>query len=234
MFLHFCYLAETRGPCDKGQLFQLNSETGKAECRCKEGYIRYLNSTACYRPYTQGPCDTNKFLIDNTTCIDQPCTRGYLYHPQAKRCYRIGSRTPCIKHLIFTFDFNTRPSIDGISYNGMCRCPKKNCDENQLDNAIFCDKTKGLIKYKNGCHKMYTQGPCFRGSWLVPQREGKRELFSDVGLERVGLCECIPGYTKGFRSVGDKNMTVCLSPTVLVADYMNKNYELIQNASANW
>lgn len=164
----------------------------------------------------------------------QPCGRGNLYHPQAKRCFRIGSRGPCAKNLIFTFDFNTRPSIDGISYNGMCRCSRKNCEENELDNVIFCDRTKGLIRYKNGCHKMYTQGPCFRGSWLVPRREGKQEIFSDRNAERVGLCECIPGYTKSFRSIGDKNMTVCLSPTVLLADYMNKNYEISQSTNTKW
>lgn len=81
---------------------------------------------------------------------------------------------------------------------------------------------------------MYTQGPCFRGSWLVPQRKGREELFSDGGSERVGLCECIPGYTKSFRNVGDRNVTLCLSPTVIVADYMNKNYEIAQFASTRW
>lgn len=81
---------------------------------------------------------------------------------------------------------------------------------------------------------MYTQGPCFRGSWLVPRREGKQEIFSDRNAERVGLCECIPGYTKSFRSIGDKNMTVCLSPTVLLADYMNKNYEISQSTNTKW
>lgn len=81
---------------------------------------------------------------------------------------------------------------------------------------------------------MYTQGPCFRGSWLVPQREGKQDLYNDGSAERMGICECIPGYKRSFRSVGDKNVTVCLSPTVMVADYMNKNYELVQITGKNW
>lgn len=81
---------------------------------------------------------------------------------------------------------------------------------------------------------MYTQGPCYRGSWLVPQREGRQELFGDGTTESVGLCECIPGYAKSLRSVGGKNVTICLSPTVIVADYMNKKYEIAQVARIKW
>ncbi|KAJ8984611.1 hypothetical protein NQ317_006073 [Molorchus minor] len=218
-----CFELESIGPCAQGQTYQLHSETRRASCHCRPHYIPYQNATACYRPYTRGPCPLNHILINTTTCIEQPCQRGHLYFPAEDRCFRIGSRGPCPKDLVVSFDFNTRPSVDGVSYNGVCTCRNKDCD---VESAVTvrCDRSKGLVRYSNECHKMYTQGPCPRGSWLVPGRQGKEELYTDSGgEERQAACECIPGYLRTVRTSEDKSVTVCLSPTVALAEYSGRN-----------
>ncbi|XP_023030159.2 uncharacterized protein [Leptinotarsa decemlineata] len=237
-----CFELGTLGPCASGQHFQLDPQTHQATCQCKEGYIPYINSTSCFRPFTQGPCPAHHILLDGSTCLPQPCERGYLYFPADRSCHRIGHRGPCPRNRIITFDFNTRPSVDGISYNGICACEKRDCSNEQNTNQqtterVRCDRTKGLIRFGNECHKMYTQGPCFRGSWLVPQRDGRegrqeQELFSEGWKERVGLCECIPGYRRSIRMVGQKNVTLCMSPTVMLAEYLNGTYTVARVISA--
>ncbi|KAJ8919330.1 hypothetical protein NQ315_003914 [Exocentrus adspersus] len=218
-----CYELDTIGPCNPGQIYQLHPETRHALCQCKSGYIQYKDSQSCYRPYTQGPCPSKHILINTTTCIEQPCGKGHLYFPKENKCYRIGSRGPCAENYIVTFDFNTRPSIDGLSYNGLCMCETKNCSIPTVE-SIKCDRTIGLVKYNNECHKMYVQGPCPRGSWLVPRRQGREELFTAADGELSGYCECIPGYKRTIRSSAHKNVTVCMSPTAILADYLNRNF----------
>nr|XP_023030160.1 uncharacterized protein LOC111518060 isoform X2 [Leptinotarsa decemlineata] len=237
-----CFELGTLGPCASGQHFQLDPQTHQATCQCKEGYIPYINSTSCFRPFTQGPCPAHHILLDGSTCLPQPCERGYLYFPADRSCHRIGHRGPCPRNRIITYDFNTRPSVDGISYNGICACEKRDCSNEQNTNQqtterVRCDRTKGLIRFGNECHKMYTQGPCFRGSWLVPKRDGRegrqeQELFSEGWKERVGLCECIPGYRRSIRMVGQKNVTLCMSPTVMLAEYLNGTYTVARVISA--
>ncbi|KAJ8963919.1 hypothetical protein NQ314_005247 [Rhamnusium bicolor] len=217
-----CFELDSIGPCGLGQVYQLHPETRKASCHCKPNYLQYQNSSSCYRPYTQGPCPPNYILVNTTTCIEQPCRRGHLYFPEEKHCYRIGSQGPCSKNHIVTFDFNTRPSVDGISYNGLCVCEKKDCNI-ETTSTIKCDRTKGMVRYNNECHKMYMQGPCPRGSWLVPMRQGKEELFTNGNGERFGVCECIPGYMRTVRTSEHTNITVCMSPTVILADFLNRN-----------
>lgn len=215
-----CFELGTIGPCAPGQHYTLSHPRDKhAACSCKFGYVSYQNSTSCYRLYTQGPCVKGQILLDSTTCIRQPCERGSLYFPDQNRCYRIGSRGPCSINRVVAFDFDTRPSVDGISYNGVCACAKQDCEPVRE----ICDRSKGMIRFKGECHKMYTQGPCSRGSWLVPKRNGRDEVFGEVTKERLGICECIPGYARKVRAVGNETVTVCMSPTVVLAEYLNGN-----------
>ncbi|CAH1174289.1 unnamed protein product [Phaedon cochleariae] len=220
-----CFELGTIGPCAQGQTFQLPHSTAPhAYCTCKPGYIPYRDHPACYRPYTRGPCPASHILLnDSTTCLPQPCERGHLYFPELKRCHRIGTRGPCPSHAVVTFDFDTRPSVDGISYNGQCACTDKACSHEAGDRPA-CDRAKGLVRFGEECHKMYTQGPCFRGSWLVAEREGKQlELYTEHKGERVGVCECIPGYKRSVRTIGRREVTLCLAPTVMLAEYLNGN-----------
>ncbi|XP_045478764.1 uncharacterized protein LOC123683854 isoform X3 [Harmonia axyridis] len=207
-----CYELDTIGPCQKGEVFRMKDHDSFAKCHCKEDYTRYLNSSSCYRPYTQGPCPHNHFLVNSTSCIKQPCRRGFLFFPKDQRCYRIGTKGSCPEGRVVTFDFRTRPSVDGISYNGLCVCEKENCDVSE-QRTVSC--AKGWIRYKGACHKLYSQGPCQSGTWLVPYR---------ATLGKEGICECIPGYTKQTN----KNLELeCMPPSVIIAEYLNKTFRSI-------
>lgn len=215
-----CYELGTIGPCAKGEMFTILPKTSSGGCLCKPGNIRYQNNTSCHRPYTQGACESGQILVNTTACITQPCARGSLYFPSENQCYKVGSRGPCAKGQIVSFDFETRPSIDGVSYNAVCMCEKKDCSSSDLE--IECDRSKGLIRHGNMCYKLYSQGPCQKGAWLAPQRQG-RELLSDED-DRLGVCECTPGNVRKVRMIGDKRTTECLLPTSVLADYLNRNF----------
>lgn len=151
-----------------------------------------------------------------------PCFKGELYFPEQERCYRIGTRGPCKNGQVVTFDFKTRPSLDGISYNGVCSCEKESgiceSDENVCDGNSGANT--GMVLYKNKCYKLYTKGPCVRGAWLAPKRQKKEQIWTEDG-PKEGVCECMPGYVKSVRRYNEKKITECVSPTVILADYLN-------------
>lgn len=220
----FHYILGTIGPCAKGEMFTILPKTSNGGCVCRPGNIRYKNNTSCHRPFTQGPCERDEILVNSTTCLPQPCDRGQLYFPSNGICYKIGVRGPCAKGKVLSFDFETRPSIDGISYNGVCMCEKKNCEV--TGDIIECDRSKGLIRYREKCYKLYSQGPCAKGAWLAPQREGK-EFLEDQD-DKTAICECIPGNIRRVRMIGNSRLTECLPQTSVLAEYLNQNFTKAQ------
>lgn len=140
----------------------------------------------------------------------------------------MGTKGPCPDGQLVTFDFETRPSVDGLSYNGLCSCGT----ECKVTAAIECERN--ALVYENRCYKLYTQGPCAKGAWIVPKRQGREELWTE-SKKKQGICDCMPGYTKSVRTYNNnKNVTECVSPTVLLADYLNRNYYYEQMQSLNF
>lgn len=217
----------TTGPCPAGHLFSIpeNSvQTQYAMCQCKEGYTGWLDGQ-CYRLYTRGPCGPGEFVVNSTTCIKNPCGKGRLYFPDEKTCYRIGSPGPCALNKVVVFDFTVRPSIDGISYNGVCGCSgiiktlDQKCEPDEIiEEKNPCQSTPGMVEINGGCFKLYTRGPCAEGLWLEPIKILKRN-------DKRGVhCACRPGYTK-YESAG--GMTGCYAPSVGIARYLNgKNFSI--------
>lgn len=195
-----------------------------AVCRCKNGYTNWSDGQ-CYRLYTRGPCAAGEFLVNSTSCIRNPCGKGRLYFPDEKTCYRIGSQGPCNWKQVVVFDFAVRPSIDGISYNGLCGCAGiiKNLDQNcapeeQDASENPCESTPEMVKVNGQCFKLYTRGPCAEGFWLEPIKILKRND------KRGAHCQCQPGYTK-YESIG--GITGCYAPSVGIARYLNgKNFSI--------
>lgn len=124
-----CYQLGGIGPCTAGHQFLVPAGGSKAECTCKEGYIKWFGDGACYRPYTRGPCAAGNMYSVNTTatgmavgCVDVPCTAGKLYFPGGKGCHRVGTQGPCPAGQIVLFQDTVKTSIEGVSYLGMCGC----------------------------------------------------------------------------------------------------------------
>lgn len=124
-----CYQLGGIGPCSPGHQFLVSPSATKAECVCKEGYIKWFGDGACYRPYTRGPCAAGNMYSVNTTatgmaigCVDVPCTAGKLYFPGGKGCHRVGTQGPCPAGQIVLFQDTVKTSIEGVSYLGMCGC----------------------------------------------------------------------------------------------------------------
>lgn len=226
---HSCYELKTTGPCAPGHEFVINSlneyDDVKAECKCKDKYSKYTDGY-CYRTYTVGPCEDGNFLVDTNKCMKNPCNKGFLYFPNEQTCYRIGSPGPCSTNQVVVFDFTTRPSIEGISFNGVCGCSgiinnlDQSCleDDGDVKNINPCDSTTGMIEIKGECYKLYSQGPCQPGQWLEPKRP--------PGKFKSAKCQCKPGFTPYDNKQTTMGVSGCLAPSVGIARYLNgKNYK---------
>jgi hypothetical protein len=171
-----------------------------------------------------------------------PCQQGHLFFPEEASCYKIGTRGPCQQGEIVLFEDAVRPSVDGVSYRGMCGCsrasdePTQNqchttSDESEVSETE-CDSKGGMVKLNESCYLLYTKGPCSIGQWLVPVREG-RHWYEQVGWKKQlkAKCECRPGYKLIKTTVSRDSETgsaiyieQCQSPSVTLARFLNQNY----------
>lgn len=202
--------------------------TRRASCECKEGYAIWKDGN-CYRMYTRGPCNDGEFLVNATDCIPNPCTKGRLYFPEEKTCYRVGSQGPCNWQQVVVFDFTTRPSVDGISYNGACGCAgiitnlDQQCtaDEPATGRESACESTAGMVELNGQCYKLYSRGPCGPGQWLEPRKAAV--AVAPRNDRRTAHCQCRPGYTTYESADG---LIGCYAPSVGIARYLNgKSYK---------
>lgn len=208
----------------------------RARCLCKPNHVLYKNGI-CYRLHTKGPCENGHMLVNSSTCIPVPCKRGRLYFPQEKTCYKIGTRGPCSAGQIVLYDYNVRPSLDGISYNGVCGCTNimKNAGKCMENGSDDCESTPGMVMINKICYKLYTQGPCTAGEWLVAQRTPKSRLWQKESRSKA-RCECRPGYKRIVESSEaleelESNALIspngCQPPTVSLAKFLNENIKSI-------
>ena len=239
---NMCYPLGSIGPCYPGHHFVVTTENEtresiRAKCTCKTGHVPYKNGH-CYRVHTRGPCEIGDMLINSTTCVPVPCKRGRLYFPREKTCYKIGSKGPCPNGQIVLYDHTVRPSLDGVSYNGVCGCTNllKNsgkCSEEENDS---CENTPGMVVINRTCYKLYTQGPCTPGEWLVPRRTSKEILWqSGEFKDSKAICECRPGYkrVRDSSELSDVENNVlnsnggCQPPAVRLAKFLNDRIKSI-------
>ncbi|XP_067643794.1 uncharacterized protein [Eurosta solidaginis] len=239
-----CYELNTPGPCPPGHIFTLPdnftaANVQRAQCQCKDGYVPW-NDGLCYRLYTRGPCGPNEFLINATDCVRNVCGKSRLYFPDQNTCYRIGSQGPCSLHQVVVFDFTARPSVDGISYNGICGCSgviwnlDKQCSDVgggvAADEENTCESTPGMVEINGKCYKLYTRGPCGPGQWLEPLKTntiGPMQAQAQRILGTKAKCVCRPGYTLANEveeegkvrkfEVSRPYITRCNAPTVGLA-----------------
>ncbi|XP_053953273.1 uncharacterized protein LOC128860064 isoform X1 [Anastrepha ludens] len=246
-----CYELNSPGPCPPGHIFNLPdnftaaitaTEIPRAQCQCKDGYVPWHDGL-CYRLYTRGPCGPNEFLINATSCIRNFCGKSRLYFPDQNTCYRIGSQGPCSLHQVVVFDFTARPSVDGISYNGICGCSGviwnldqqcSNIDNGGTEEDNTCESTPGMVEINGNCYKLYTRGPCGPGQWLEPLKTHTTGLQTQRFLDTKAKCVCRPGYTlaeetkesdESELNLPRARITRCNAPTVGLARYLNKQRE---------
>ncbi|XP_014612082.1 PREDICTED: uncharacterized protein LOC106791159 [Polistes canadensis] len=241
-----CYQLGSIGPCPKGHQFVVDAtDTNhqeenviRAKCKCKINHVLYQDGL-CYRLYTKGPCENGYMITNTSNCVEIPCRRRRLYFPEENTCYKIGTKGPCPNGQVVSYDYNVRPSIDGISYNGLCGCTNdlKNtdkCMENDND-SNSCENIPGMVLMDKKCYKLYTQGPCTAGEWLVARRIPKNELWVNEESQPKAICECRPGYkrvTDGLDASEMESSNVvssgeCQPPTVTLARLLNSNIKMI-------
>lgn len=204
----------------------------RAQCQCKEGYVPWSDGF-CYRLYTRGPCGPDEFLINSTSCVQNFCGKNRLYFPDQNQCYRIGSQGPCDIYQVVVFDFTARPSVDGISYNGMCGCAgilmnlDQQCSTPSETMRNTCESTPGMVELEGNCYKLYTRGPCGPGQWLEPIKS----VTADTArlIQTKAKCVCRPGYTRvekvgnSTEALASSSLEHCNAPTVGLARYLTQH-----------
>ncbi|XP_055384230.1 uncharacterized protein LOC129613919 [Condylostylus longicornis] len=236
-----CYELGTQGPCPQGHIYTIPDDQSnqqqyhqplKAKCQCRDNYVLWQNDGICYRLYTRGPCDAGEFLVNSTNCIKNTCGKGRLFFPEQKSCFKIGSQGPCSLHEVVIFDFTAKPSVDGISYNGICGCSGvlKNLDQ-QCTNAALdpnentCESSPGMVELNGKCYKLYTRGPCGPGQWLEPFKINGEFSEKYKRMTSRAKCQCRPGY-ENYQNQEDNGNIVkgCYAPNVGIARYLNHQY----------
>ncbi|XP_074095978.1 uncharacterized protein LOC141525391 isoform X2 [Cotesia typhae] len=244
-----CYSLGGIGPCKQGHHYvvtnaNITSDEIHATCTCKPGHVLYSDGH-CYRKYTRGPCEPGSMLMNSTACVQVPCKRSRLYFPRERTCYRIGTRGPCSSGQVVLYDHSVRPSVDGVSYNGVCGCTmlmklSGKCRDLDLD-LDKCENTPGMFLVGSTCYKLYTQGPCGLGEWLVAKRRPREAVSWPESWVETGdraskvACECRPGYSRVNSSVVDSDVETnllsanpgeCQPPAVGIANYLNRWYKI--------
>lgn len=89
-----------------------------------------------------------------------------------------------------------------------------------------------MVLMNRTCYKLYAQGPCAEGEWLVARRQprGDDDGGSSWKDEKPPLprarCECRPGYSR-VSDVESNNVMVgggkCQAPAVGLAKFLNEN-----------
>lgn len=256
----------TIGPCSIGHIFMLpqpNSANNKnitditttaasasignavvvvARCQCKDGYVPWSDGR-CYRRYTRGPCADGEFILNGTTCLANPCAKGRLYFPAEATCYRIGTQGPCNWQQVVVFDFTTRPSLDGISYNGVCGCTGlitnlyEQCSTSTASssNALNDDAVDGERPASDGDGSGFAVSRCAASGIGMVEMNGECYKLYTRGpcapgqwleplkllsrMDRRGVqCACRPNYTKYESADG---LIGCYAPSVSIARYLN-------------
>lgn len=120
--------------------------------------------------------------------------------------------------------------MDGLNYNGLCGCQKALGETVCKQASTRCENNS--VMYKGVCYKLYSQGPCSAGAWIVPKREGRQELWTESN-RKEGVCECMPYFTKTVQVLSGKNSTECVPPSVTLANYLNRNYRAVTQNVTN-
>lgn len=245
IFYNTCFIGSI-GPCPKGHQFIVDTTDThqeenviRAKCKCKSYHVLYKDEL-CYRLYTSGPCEDGYMITNTSTCVPIPCRRRRLYFPEENTCYKIGTKGPCPNGQVVSYDYNVRPSIDGISYNGLCGCINdlKNTDKcMKNNNDSSCEDIAGMVIINKKCYKLYTQGPCTVGEWLVARRIPKNELWVNEEPQPKAICECRPGYkrvTESLEAIEMESSNVvslgeCQPPTVTLARLLNTNVKMMNS-----
>ena len=126
---------------------------------------------------------------------------------------------------VVVFDFTTRPSIDGISFNGVCGCAgiisnlDQTCMEDDGQPKSACDSAPGMVEMNGECYKLYSRGLCGPGQVIINRIN---YLFSI----KFNLFIIFSGSSpKKFQS-DRKQQSVCANQDTLLMIIMNMSLVL--------
>ena len=106
------------GPCQMGELFYLDPETGRTSCQCQTSWVNHLFDGKCYEHHSVGPCPAGQYFTFNVTANKTECTCFTAFAPDPERgiCVEKLTQDKCPTGKLVTADSVTGQSkCDGQS-----------------------------------------------------------------------------------------------------------------------
>ena len=137
-----CYKQFRQGPCQFGELFYLDPETGATSCQCRPSWIQhfYPADSKCYEHSSVGPCPDGMYFSFNETTQTTGCTCFTNYLPDAERdiCVEKLTQANCPLGQLAT--------PDPTSGDFKCDCQS--------------DMKEHFWQQDGNCYQHFTTGPC--------------------------------------------------------------------------
>ena len=166
-----CYKQYSQGPCQLGELFYLDSDTGKTSCECRRDWQPYYYPVdgKCYEHDTRASCPTGRYFTYNTATNKTECVcfSDFVARSSAPDSDQDGGHEECVEKLT------------------QSTCPLGQLvTRNEHDGSLKCDchasMEQNFWPYDGLCYEHFTQGPCHE-----PDHVFRLDLIT-------GLPDCLP------------------------------------------
>lgn len=94
------------GPCQFGELFYLDPETGRTSCQCQSSWITHLFDGKCYEHHSVGPCPAGQYFTFDPKANKTGCTCFTAFAPDKERgiCVEKFTQDKCPPGQLITAD----------------------------------------------------------------------------------------------------------------------------------
>lgn len=139
---HFFYSFKTifhSGPCQFGELFYLDPETGRTSCQCKSSWLAHLFEGKCYEHHSVGPCPAGQYFNFDPVTKKTGCTCFTAFAPDVEKgiCVEKLTQDKCPLGQLIT--------ADAVTGQSKCDCQADTMKQNYwpADGKCYQHLTQG-------------------------------------------------------------------------------------------
>lgn len=155
------YIHTYLGPCEFGQLFYLDPETGKTSCQCQQSWYNHLFDGKCYEHHSVGPCPAGQYFTFDSVANKTGCTCFTAFAPDLERgiCVEKMTQDNCPEGKLVTADTVT----------GQYKC---DCQPDTMKQNYWPADGK--------CYQHFTQGTYWKKNLFQFKMRKYKEGFSTI------------------------------------------------------
>lgn len=183
----------SKGPCQFGELFYLDAETGRTSCQCQSTWFNHLFDGKCYEHHSVGPCPAGQYFTFDPVANKTGCTCFTAFAPDPQRgiCVEKLTQDNCPVGQLVTAD----------SVTGQLKC---DCNSETMKQNYWPADGK--------CYQLLTQGWHTLLIYVdkLIKHESQDESLNAFFIRVEGPCET----SKLFRLDDQTSLPACLPPIV--------------------